>query len=199
MKWTLYAFSLLALPTVAFADIGIGASFKSNEAGIYVPITITPRILIEPYFRYRDSEDELALAGVAESGVDSSFSSVSVGAGVFGISKLGDAVDFYYGARAAYLREESTSAALIISPIFLPSVPAPTQESDFDGYSIAPTLGFQYYLTDRLSLGAEVRWEFSDVSGTIMSTGSSGSESEIELSQRENSTRTDVLLRFYFR
>lgn len=199
MKRILLALSLIALPMAAIADFGIGASFKSSEAGIYLPITITPRVFVEPYFRYSDRDTDSTIAGSAESGSDSSFTTLSVGAGLFGVSQLGDAVDFYYGARAAYLRQESSTTALILSPAPILPFSVPTQEFDADGFSIAPTLGFQYYLTDRLSLGAEVRWEFTDVSGTIISTNSSGTETRIEQTTRQSDTRTDVLLRFYFK
>lgn len=172
MKRTLIALSLIVFPMAAIADFGIGVSFKSSEAGIYLPITITPRVFVEPYFQYGH--------GDSESNFNSSSTNLSVGAGLFGVSDLGDDVDFYYGARAAYLRQESSFGG---------------QKSDADGFSIAPTLGFQYYLTDRLSLGAEVRWEFTELSGT-RTFESSDPEN---YNSSGNGTRTDVLLRFYFK
>lgn len=199
MKRALIALSLMVLPMAAIADIGIGASFKSNEAGIYLPITITPRVFVEPYFRYNYRDTESTLSGGAESNSDSSFTSLSVGAGIFGVSKLGDAVDFYYGARAAYLRQESSSTFLLINSVPNPSFALPTQEFDADGFSIAPTIGFQYFLTDRLSLGAEARWEFSELSGTSTNTGTAGTETRIDQKTRQSDTRTDILLRFYFK
>ena len=197
VKRILLSVSLILLPVVASADFGIGASFKSSEAGIYFPVTITPRILVEPYLRYSDGDFESSLVGSTEPGVDSSFTTISFGAGLFGVSQLSDAVDFYYGARAAYVREESSSTALLISPVPFSSFD-PRSEGDLDGFSIAPTLGFQYFLTDNISLGAEARWEFSEISGTIVSTGASGAETQIDQTRRRSDTRTDVLLRFYF-
>jgi len=191
------ATALLVLPLVAVADFGIGASMKSNEGGVYFPISLTQRFLLEPYLQYSDREFEVSVAGSPGSGSESSFTNLSIGAGLFGTSELGDALDLYYGARLAYRRQESSSIALLISPVpVTQSLPAST--SDLDGFAIAPTLGFQYFLTDRISLGAEARWEFSELSGSSINTSPSGAEIRIKETNRQNDTRTDVLLRFYF-
>jgi hypothetical protein len=64
----------------------------------------------------------------------------TLGAGVFKVSEAANNTNIFWGARAGYIDGKS-----------------------YDGYSVAPVLGFEYYLVKNLSLGADVSLEYEHI------------------------------------
>lgn len=161
MKKLFVAIALAALsPQVVAADFGLGVSVQSADAWIYVPIDITPRFRLEPSLRFidtdADSTEESFIRGPIS--VHSEGRSYEVALGAFGILALGESVRTYYGARLAYLENESELRVLLSDGTVLLD-----NDANGDGYRISPTLGFEYLVSDRLSIGAEAEWFYEDV------------------------------------
>jgi hypothetical protein len=78
------------------------------------------------------------------------------------------------------------------------SLAEPAQVTSLEGHSIAPTLGLQYHVTERLSIAAEIAVERSEQDivsfnrGSVLTTQTSRSEITM------NDTRADLILRFFF-
>ena len=179
------------LSTTSHKVVGVGASFKSNEGFIYIPVHLTKNFMLEPFLRYEDAQRDF-------DGSKSSRESYSIGAGFFGVFTLTEKAQVYIGVRVAYVNESSRQpiATLVLSdgPFPVPPVvETSTSKTDQDGYSIAPTLGFEYSLFDRLSIGGEVAWEITKLEG---STGSQ--ETRLNYDSKFNKTTTNIILRFYF-
>ena len=198
MPRVLACICVLSFPLLAAADFGIGASFQSDQAGVHVPIRITERILLEPFIRHSNLESEVSSEDTTFPPGTTSIEGLDVGTGLFGSFDVAPNMSFYIGARAAYVYEKFESDSLIISSIPLQGLQPPRQKSELDGFTIAPGLGFQYFIIDRVSLGAEVSWEYTDVSGFVNTIDTSGNQTRLDTESRRTGTRTDVVLRFYF-
>ena len=135
--------SAIAFPAAA-ADVGLGVSFESNDSTIYVPIDVGQSWRLEPFAAY--SETKLETGAKNEQ--------LSVGAGVFALKPLGQSLRLYFGGRLAYLDYE---AALYTTPF------EGTVSRKGDGFSVAPTLGFEYSFNHHVSLGAEAAWFYQDI------------------------------------
>jgi len=163
------------------ADFGFGVSFKSNESTIYFPIRIDQKFMLEPYVRYAD-RDSVSTAGIQSI----STKDLALGFGAFWKSQPIDSASLYIGARAAYVQSERiTTSQLGISPA--------TFTQDMDGYLIAPTVGFEYFVIERISIGGEIAYEYSNIDGDTTGTFTSTSTE-----QKFSGTRTNILLRYYF-
>ena len=168
------ALSLGALSTSA-ADVGIGVSIQSDDSLIYLPIDINKQIRLEPSIRYVKDEQEFGNGSGFEQ------ESIELGIGVFGLASIGESIRAYYGGRLAYVNNEFEQSNVFIGGgIFL-------TEGDSDGYRISPTLGFEYLINERLSIGAEAEYFFQDLEGDDNGT------------DRETSgTDTRLIVRFKF-
>lgn len=82
----------------------------------------------------------------------------------------------YFGARLAYLDYETAFF----------TGPSETLSRDGDGYSIAPTLGFEYSFNDHVSIGAEAAYFYQDV------------DIGYGADQEDSGTDTKLILRFRF-
>ena len=170
------ALSCSALPTFA-ADFGIGVSVQSDDALIYVPIDFNKQFRLEPSIRYLNDEQDFG------GGLRLDRESIEIGVGLFGLAGVGESIRVYYGGRLAYVKNEMEQfTTLGIGGGFLV-----VTENDTDGYRISPTLGFEYLINDRLSIGAEAEYFFQDVEGDDLDT------------DRETSgTDTRLIVRFKF-
>jgi hypothetical protein len=129
-------------------DVGIGLSIKSNDATIYVPIDVSAAFRIEPSISYSENKTESGFT-ITEN------TNINLGVGFFGKSQVVDSIEVYYGGRVAYIESKAESST---------SLPFPASSSvKSDGYRIAPTLGFQYFFNDHISLGGEVAWAHTDL------------------------------------
>jgi len=162
------------------ADFGFGASFKSNESTIYFPIKIDQKFLLEPYVRYTD-RDSVSIAGIQSI----STKDLVLGFGTFWTSQPMDSASLYIGARVAYVQSEQVTRTQLGIPT--------TFTQDMDGYLIAPTVGFEYFVIERISIGGEIAYEYSNIDGDTTSTFSTTSTE-----QKFSGTRTNILFRYYF-
>src|SRR5687767_11410806 len=94
---------LALLPTVAGADIGVGASLRDSDATIYLPIEANELWRIEPLFGWSDQD----LKGPGDN--DVSQESQTLGVGVFHKREIHDRTQVYLGARLAYVQFETSS------------------------------------------------------------------------------------------
>jgi hypothetical protein len=138
---------------VLAAELGVGVSVQSDDSIIYVPIDVNKSFRIEPSIRYLKNETDIGL------GVDLESETLELAVGLFGLSEVSESIRIYYGGRLAYLDQESDQtifAGVIGGNIILTSV-------DSDGYRISPTLGFEYMINDRFSIGGEAEYFFQDI------------------------------------
>jgi len=188
-RYSVVLICLLAVNTSSAADFGFGASFKSNESTIYVPVHIGKHFMVEPFFRYEDRDSQ-------NFGAEISSKDSIIGVGLFAVLKPLEKASVYLGARAAYVDQEQS----ITTPIFGVIQPNPgsslQRKTKQDGYSIAPTLGFEYWIIEHLTIGAEVAWEYVDLDGSYTSNFAPSSSTSVD--SKSNGTRTNIILRFYF-
>ena len=191
------AIVLLLFAVPAAADVGIGASLSSDSRIAYLPLNLWSRFRLEPYLRAQKLESRASSPDTQNPPGDFSSDAQTLGVGIFGQSSPRDRVSIYYGARLAYERRESDVISLVLGPAS-PFIEPPTQRRKSDGYTIVPTLGLEYFFTDRLSIGAEVGWEYTELDDTITRTDTSGDVQTITTETDTQDTQTNIVLRFYF-
>ncbi len=158
----------LCSSSVLAADFGIGVSARSNDGWVYAPIDISKSFRIEPGVRY-SSNDTTVAYGTVQSSLDSE--AWEIGIGVFGRKQVDEAVNFYYGGRLAHV-DRSTKSRDISSGITF------REETKQDGYSIGPTIGFEYLFGGHFSVGGEASYVFTELEGDIDQSGS-GTETRL--------------------
>jgi len=117
---------------------------------ILVPIKFGERIRLEPEIGFGWSSEQSEPSGPYVSS-RSTASVLHVGTGVFGVAPA-DRFAVYYGGRFAYLHDDQTS-----------DTGSATYPSSGNGIFVAPTLGGEYFLGERVSLGAEVQVRYTSV------------------------------------
>jgi hypothetical protein len=188
MKSILLALAALGLASSSSAaEVGLGVSLKQNENTLYLPVKVSPGFRIEgSLFQSRNS---MSSRSPAQSGPaftqTSSFKAEVAGVGLFWLKAVTDNSSLYFGPRLGYISQKYTSG--IADDQF---------ESRRHGYQVSPTLGFEYFPIKHMSLGAEVAYNYTSMSGSATSTvfpGNSGS-----LDSLDSGTVTAVMVRFYF-
>lgn len=160
MKKLLTIAALASAVSVNAADFGVGVNVGSDNNTIYAPINLSESIRIEPYFStYKSSSD------------DYSYRSSRLGLGLFKVEKTSNQTSVYWGARAAYIDGHDSDG------------------EDFDGYSVAPVLGFEYFPVKNFSVGGDVALEYNHVNSGSGSNAFDGNNS---------ATKTSVGVKFYF-
>ena len=198
MKRALSLALLVACSSPVFAaDFGVGVSVQSNDAWIYVPIDVTPRFRIEPSIRFvsAESESQTQSSGFGfpvTTSVKSDTDQYELAVGLFGKTTLAESVRLYYGARAAYIDNETTQR---IATRFQTVEDVVEQNSSLDGYRISPTLGFEYLINEHFSLGGEAEWFYQDLDADI-------SQTDVDIAGtaklKSNGTATRLIVRFTF-
>ncbi|MCU7915720.1 MAG: hypothetical protein KZQ65_07390 [Candidatus Thiodiazotropha sp. (ex Gloverina cf. vestifex)] len=97
-------------------------------------------------------------------------------------SKLTQNTGIYYGGRLGYIQEETSLNSIYNDMVF-----------DTDGFSIAPTIGFEYLFTDNFLVGAEAEWFYRDLDGTEWNGGT-----QSNFDKETTGTSTRLILRFNF-
>jgi hypothetical protein len=119
-----------------------------------------------------------------------------VGIGVLCLVPLAERVTLYYGGRLEHTEQESNLSS---STGATPLPPFPTQSSTYKSNAIIPTLGFHYDIVQRLSIGAEIGWDYSKTDATSINRSQSGSITQTSQSTiKTNDTRANIVLRFFF-
>lgn len=198
MKRALSIALLAACSSHVFAaDFGVGVSVQSNDAWIYVPIDVTPGFRIEPSIRFVDSESESQTQSSSfglpiTTSVKSQSDQRELAVGLFGKTLLGESVRLYYGARAAYIDNETKQR---IATRFQTVEDVVEGESSLDGYRISPTLGFEYLINEHFSLGGEAEWFYQDLDSEISQTDADVAGTA---KLKSNGTATRLIVRFTF-
>jgi hypothetical protein len=188
------------------ADYGIGVSAKSNDGWIYAPIDFGSGVRIEPSIRYTRSrstslyEDDSFFGEHSQDRSRSDAHQLEYGLGFFKVSAIGEALSVYYGLRASYI-DGGTKQTFTSSTEFFEDTRIDRQ--DFDGYRLAPTIGFEYAFNTHFSLGLEAAWSYEDSDGsTERATENSDAPRDIDFtqsfSQTANHTDTYAILRYRF-
>ena len=153
-------------------DAGVGISIESDDSTIYIPIDIGDSIRIEPGVRYSETEIGSQLKADV----------LDLSVGVFKLLPIRESIRLYFGGRLAYVQAEIEQD--YSDDVF-------DAKSEEDGYRISPTLGFEYQVTERFSVGGEAEWFYLD-----MDRDDGLDVSGVE--QKEQGTETRVLFRFKF-
>lgn len=155
---TFAAIGILSSVEVFAADIGVGVDLNAGSNTIYVPINLSKEFRIEPYFSTQKTYDE----------DDYSYRYSKFGVGFFKVTEVADKTNLILGARAAYIDGHHSY-----------------DNSDFDGYSVAPVLGFEYFPVKNISVGADVSIEYGKIDDDGYKSSTSG-------------TKTGLALKYYF-
>jgi opacity protein-like surface antigen len=115
----------------------------------------------------------------------------AVGVGIFRSREPAEGVTLYYGARLAYVEAEANREPIPSDSFGFRS------SSKAEGHVIAPTLGLEYRFIERLSIGAEISIEHSEVENVSVNNAGSPPPT-LRTKTTENETRADVILRFFF-
>ncbi|HEY7640219.1 MAG TPA: hypothetical protein VH814_10875 [Steroidobacteraceae bacterium] len=177
------------------ANFGVGVSVQSNDAWIYAPIDVTPAFRIEPSIRFvsLDSESQTQSSDFGlpvTTSVKSETDQREFAIGLFGKSSIAESVRLYYGARVAYIDDETKQR---ITTTFGTVEDVVELESSQDGYRISPTLGFEYLINEHFSLGGEAEWFYQDIDADISQTDVAGTAK-----LKSNGTATRLIVRFTF-
>lgn len=128
-------------------EMGIGVSVRESDKTILIPAKLSNNMVVEGlFFHSRESYD--GSGGGAVSSSDTSRS--DIGLGFFLLKPVTENIHVYVGPRLILSRSKSYSAGGTW----------PASESDTKGYSVIPTVGFEYSFISHLSLGAEVGYQY---------------------------------------
>jgi hypothetical protein len=174
--------------SVSAADVGLGVSAKSDDAWIYLPIDVSPKLRIEPSVRYTEGESESTsqLRDLPPTVSSSEAHSLEVGVGLFGLTAPLESVRVYYGARVAYIDSENEFKS---TGVFDEIV----GESSSDGYRIAPTVGFEYQFNRHFTIGGEAVWYYEKLEGD-----DTRNETTFTFDVDRTGTDTHLILRYFF-
>lgn len=175
MKYAaLIGLGLLGVTTISqAADVGLGISAFGEKQNIYVPVLLDPTTMLEGHFAYLDSEEN----GYSNENFE-------LGIGFFKKAAQTEKTNVYYGARFSY--EESKFDAN--SQNFL------TTSSESKGFKISPTLGFEYLITPKLSVGGEAEFYFGQYEEDETSIYSGTTSYD----QDRTGTDTRLVVRYFF-
>jgi hypothetical protein len=196
-----FAIICAIVATSAEADVGIGVSAKTDSASVYIPITVK-RFMFEPYVRATEQKSESSsTTGTIFPTTSLSASELQahdIGVGIFRLVPLAERVTLYYGGRLARINQQLKSSSGVSVNTGSPFSQS-SQSGTAEGHAIIPMLGFHYSIVKRLSIGAEIGVNHTEVDSVTTSRSQSGSTIQTSSSQiTTNDTRADVILRFFF-
>lgn len=175
VKRVVFAFVMvLAIsPNCTAADIGIGISVKESDQSIYVPIKLSDSLKTEFSVGYSSREQN-------DSSSKHHSKSLEAGIGLFLLKDVTDNTQLYYGCRFLYINTD----------YYYAGIDGYYSSDKLNGYGIVPTLGFEYYFNDHISLGGEAGYYYKNLDG----------ESYYATDYKEKTTGTNcrVILRYYF-
>ena len=177
MKRLLALIALLAATSPAMSmDFGIGVQVASSIKTIYLPIKVTETFRFEPYFSgYRQTLDSERTGGSA------SYSGSDIGVGMFAVRPSIENASLIVGLRMARQRQRQDNAA--------------DYKSSLSGYILAPTLGFEYFFTKSIAVGAETSVFYSHLKGTESGSFITGDGATRETLQ---GTTSAVTIKYFF-
>jgi hypothetical protein len=166
----LVALAAGSMQAASAAEFGLGVSVQSDDSIIYAPIDINKQFRVEPSIRYQKNEFE------SGTGLDLETETLELAVGLFGLTGVSESLRIYYGGRLAYIDQESDS---LVNSIVGGNIFAARSTQEADGFRISPTLGFEYLINDRFSIGGEAEYFFQDIDGDSGDTESSGTDTRL--------------------
>lgn len=144
------------------ADFGIGVSARSDDAWIYAPIDIGKVFRLEPSVRYASNERRTTSQSASRADDFQKTEALEFGVGIFGLARIAESAQLYYGGRFAYVENENT---VIRTLTFSGTTYVTRTETHLDGYRVGPALGVEYEFGQHFSVGGEVSYTFFEVEG----------------------------------
>jgi hypothetical protein len=161
-------------------DLGIGVSVKSNDSAVYLPFKVAPHLMLEGRLEYQRDARSDEIPGVGPDTENAT--SCSLGAGCFGLSQLSESTRLYAGGRLSYVANRNEMNA-----------PFGSSTIREHGWSVAPTVGVEYFPIKQLSVGAEVGLSYARLTGTLSSGGM-----DADTTRNHTSTESALIVRYYF-
>ena len=161
-KFKIYFLTLFLIANNAYsAEYGVGVGVNNYNSYIYMPINFD-EYRVEPMLYYSDYTTTY----------DNTYSIYyGVGLGFFKVLSQSQNTKLYFGPRITYGVAEGDSAGYVKTK----------------NYALTPTLGFEYYLAENISLGGEVYITFEKSDGTNSTV------------VKAKSTGTTVTMKYYFK
>lgn len=163
------------------AQVGLGVAdtnygFNSDwGTTVLVPINVNSSLRLEPYFS-RSTYNRSNPGSWHEYGQSS-----ALGLGVYNVQPAANNTNVLLGVRAEL--DRSTDHELSGSTYY---------RNSYNGYSLAPVLGFEYFIVKNLSIGADAAYWFSRETNRYNSGGSS------RYYYSSSGTMTDITVKYYF-
>jgi len=174
--------SVVSMPQ-AMASIGLGVSLTGDGQAIYFPIKANNGLLIEPYISYSSFNNDNEWHEIDNK-------DQAVGIGVMKSVANQQPLQFYYGIRLAAIKGEDK---------FQDIYHRIKSKTKTTGYSLAPTIGFEYPIMDNFSLSGEASYYFSKEKHVMTETYNSyGNSFSRESTSRSRSTETKLIFRYMF-
>ncbi len=165
---------LLTFPistNVLAAEFGIGISIDQHDQTIYIPFKLTNSLKTEISIGIHSGKTETSEYKFENDRIET-------GIGVFLAKNVNDKTKLFMGCRFLYIEETNEYKGNSLN------------SSDVAGYGIAPTLGFEFFVTDHISLGGEAEFYYKDLNGE--------DEDKNDIDNKYNGTDSRVVLRYYF-
>jgi hypothetical protein len=215
-KVSLLILVVFMLANVFASKIGIGLSTTWNDnevyipgfstiwngAAIYIPINVNPQFRIEPFVMVATDASEETDPDNPEWSYNNEILNYRIGLGLFIKSKISEnsKYNFYYGSKFSYVN--STSEGVYKNGDGMGWWYEEISTVELSGFSITPTLGFEYYFIDNCSFGGEIGWNYTQLSGEDKYEALDSSGGSWEDIQELEDTTTGIInrinIRFYF-
>ncbi len=185
------------------ARFGIGVDFSGiknyffgSGSSVYLPINLSSRFRVEPLiavvFSDREEKREITTDGYAGTLDENSQMYLDVGVGLFLMSEM-NKLRLYYGTRQGYLRISSLDEEKKTRERDSWETTGKRKETQ-NGFYIGPTVGGEYSLSAKLTLGAEAHVAYSFLDGKLENKLIGNSD----VTQSSITTRGLAFIRFYF-
>lgn len=151
---------LVSSTSVSHAEVGLGIQLNPYASTVYLPITLSDGFRLEPSVAYYAEKTEDR--GILET--RSAWSRWDIALGAFHTTNLREDIRIYHGGRIGYF-ETNTGSEI----------------RDESGIKMAPTLGFEYFFTQGLSIAGEAAIAYINVNGRASGDGITSTDSSVIL------------------
>ncbi len=159
-------------------EVGIGMNWRGGP-GILIPVKVRENLMLEGSIAF--SDNTYTYKDVLANTQENSTKETSFGVGVFWLKPTGDSTRAYIGPRIAYNQYKTSDESY-----------GTKLESKTNTWSIAPTLGIEYFPVKNVSIGGEVGLSYAHA------TGSSSFAYADLVKGHSVSTTSSVMIRYYF-
>lgn len=173
---------LTSLSIANETSYGIGVAVN-DSLKIYIPIN-TEQYLIEPTLVFiKDHTD-----ATAPTSFNSKNESTQIGIGLFRKNAVIKNTSLYYGARIGYIKNENES-------VYSGSQLSTSKD---DGYFIAPTIGAEYFIINKFSIGLDLSASYSKTDGDTITNFSGIIQTSSAKQTTKFRTMAEVIIRYHF-